>query len=171
MDHNPVYKSGVLQIIFSIKEKKNCMDVCSQRHRGGDKSLPEPITTEFTDIHYKVWDEIIYPFPNWECLGMDKSFHPILYWTGDYLSMLGMKLTHFSKMGPILQWVRIFVSKYWRSTGGLRPHNSMTHLTSFYQKENDTKFIQRPTGMHHIAFCYFVTYMWCNSCWYVFPGN
>ena len=78
MDHNPACKSGILQIIFSIKERKFCMDVCFQRHRICDKSLPESISTEFTDIHYKVWDEITYTFPNfngesvWECLGMDK---------------------------------------------------------------------------------------------------
>ena len=32
--------------------------------------------------------------------GMDKKFSPTLCWTCDYLSMLGLKLTHVSKMGP-----------------------------------------------------------------------
>ena len=30
-------------------------------------------------------------------LGMDKQFHPTLYWTCDYLSMLGLKFNHVSK--------------------------------------------------------------------------
>ena len=44
-------------------------------------------------IHYKVWDEITYPFPNfcWS-LGMDKLFHPTIYWAYNYLSMMGLKL-------------------------------------------------------------------------------
>ena len=31
---------------------------------------------------------------------MDKHVHPTLYWTCDYLSMLGLKLIHVSKRGP-----------------------------------------------------------------------
>ena len=33
------------------------------------------------------------------CLGTDKQFHPTHYWACDYLSMLGLKLSHVSKMG------------------------------------------------------------------------
>ena len=33
-------------------------------------------------------------------LGMDKKFQPILYWTCEYLSMLGLTLIHVSKRGP-----------------------------------------------------------------------
>ena len=33
-------------------------------------------------------------------LGMAKWFHPTFYWTRAYLSMLGLKLIHISKMGP-----------------------------------------------------------------------
>ena len=33
-------------------------------------------------------------------LGMDKLFHPTLYWSCDYLSVLGLKLNHVSKRGP-----------------------------------------------------------------------
>ena len=33
-------------------------------------------------------------------LGMDKWFHPILYYGCNYLSMLGLKLNHVSKRGP-----------------------------------------------------------------------
>ena len=47
-------------------------------------------------IHYKVWDEIIYPFPN---LGMDKKFHLTLHPICNYLSRLGLKLTHVCKWG------------------------------------------------------------------------
>ena len=32
-------------------------------------------------------------------LGIDKKFHPTLYWACDYLSMLGLKLIHVSKRG------------------------------------------------------------------------
>ena len=32
-------------------------------------------------------------------LGMDKLFHPTLYWVCDYLSMLGLRLNHVSKSG------------------------------------------------------------------------
>ena len=43
-------------------------------------------------IHYKEWDEITYPFLNFNgCT---------LYWACDYLSMLGLKLNHVSKRGP-----------------------------------------------------------------------
>ena len=55
-------------------------------------------------IHYKVWDEITYPFLNFNgaavgmscSLGMDKLFHPTLYRACDYLSKLGLKLNHVS---------------------------------------------------------------------------
>ena len=33
-------------------------------------------------------------------VGMDKQFHPALYWACDYLSMLGSKLSCVSKGGP-----------------------------------------------------------------------
>ena len=40
-------------------------------------------------------------FKRWS-LGMDKQFHPIIYWAFDYLSMLGLEFTHVSKKGPML---------------------------------------------------------------------
>ena len=54
-------------------------------------------------IHYKVWDEITYPFLflNFNgCLGVDKQFHPTHYNGCYYLSMLGFKLNHVSERGP-----------------------------------------------------------------------
>ena len=39
-------------------------------------------------------------------LGMDKQFHPMLYWACDYLSMLGFKLNHVSKKGLLQIRVR-----------------------------------------------------------------
>ena len=53
-------------------------------------------------IHYIVWDEITYPFPNfnggnievWEWIS---NFSPTHYWACDYLSVLGLKLNHDSK--------------------------------------------------------------------------
>ena len=56
-------------------------------------------------IHYKVWDEINYPFSFNGCnrwsLGTDKSFHHTLHWAYDYLSILGLKLNHVSKKDPV----------------------------------------------------------------------
>ena len=56
-------------------------------------------------IHCKVWDEITYPFLNFNgcnhrSLGMDKLFHLTLYQACNYLSMHGLKLNHVSKRGP-----------------------------------------------------------------------
>ena len=58
-------------------------------------------------IHYKVWDEIVYPFPNFNgnnwILWMDKQFHRKLYSASDYLSMLGFKLkTMLAKWAPVV---------------------------------------------------------------------
>ena len=36
-------------------------------------------------------------------LGMDKQFRPILYWVCNYISMLGLKLNHVIKSGPMRQ--------------------------------------------------------------------
>ena len=55
-------------------------------------------------IHYKVWDEITYSFPNfngctvevWERIN---NFNPHFIMGGNYLSMLGLKLIHVSKRG------------------------------------------------------------------------
>ena len=44
-------------------------------------------------IHYTVWDEITYSFPNFN------GAHTTLYQECDYLSMLGLKLNHVSKRG------------------------------------------------------------------------
>ena len=55
-------------------------------------------------IHYKMWNEITYPFLHFnggtvEVQGMDKWCHPTLYCACDYSSMLELKLTHVSKRG------------------------------------------------------------------------
>ena len=59
-------------------------------------------------FHYKVWDEITYPFLNFN-VTMDKKFHPTLYRACDYLSMLGLKLNHVSKRGP--WWEYFFLNE------------------------------------------------------------
>ena len=60
-------------------------------------------------IHYKVSDEIRYPFPNFNSCwnfnrccnsGVDKWFYPTLYWAYDYLSMLGIMLPMLVKGVP-----------------------------------------------------------------------
>ena len=78
--------------------------------------LPEPLLqtwinfdpsmdAELIYIYYNVCNENNYPFPNlsgrWS-IGMQKYFHPTLYWRCDYLSMLRLKLIHVSKKGPML---------------------------------------------------------------------
>ena len=55
-------------------------------------------------IHYNVWDEITYPFLNFNCATVDVYkwiSSCILHFTGacDYLSMLGLKSNHVSKRG------------------------------------------------------------------------
>ena len=42
-----------------------------------------------------------YPFPNFNgsSLGMEKSFHPTVYWICDYISNSELKLNHVSKWG------------------------------------------------------------------------
>ena len=56
------------------------------------------------------WDEIAYPFLNFNgCTGMDKQFHPIFYMDA-YLSMLGLKLVHVSKKGP---WYASWIEEWW----------------------------------------------------------
>ena len=44
-------------------------------------------------------------------LGMDKKFHPTLYWACDYLSMLRWMLNHVSKRGPRVQFLSVTQSK------------------------------------------------------------
>ena len=78
-------------------------------------------------IHYKVWDEITYPFPN-------VNSATTLYWTCDYLSMLGLKImpcyqkgsqlwykiTYFAhrilnwKTAPLLNWQHSDRFPWWR---------------------------------------------------------
>ena len=42
-------------------------------------------------------------------LGMDKEHHLSLYWACDYLSILGLKLNHVSKMGPWSDWKQTII--------------------------------------------------------------
>ena len=49
-------------------------------------------------IHYEVMGEITYPFQT--VMILDEQFCPTLYWACDYLSMLGLKLSHVCKQGP-----------------------------------------------------------------------
>ena len=72
--------------------------------------------------YYNVWEEIAYPFPNFNgAAGMDKKFHPRC-WVCDYLFMLGLKLSCINKRIPrsrcnkkriFLSWVVIII-KAWR---------------------------------------------------------
>ena len=70
----------------------------------------------------KVWDKITYPFLNFNgatvelSLEMDKYFRPTHYDGCKYLSMLGSKLIHVSKMG---HWRLMCALGYtqWKSHG------------------------------------------------------
>ena len=59
-------------------------------------------------IHHKVCDGITYPFPNFNSCSIEvwewMLFHPTLYWTFHYLSMLGLKLTHLPSATYMHQW-------------------------------------------------------------------
>ena len=46
-------------------------------------------------------------------LGMDKLFHPTVYWACDYLSMLGLKSNHVSNRGYLKQIGRMELSPWW----------------------------------------------------------
>ena len=47
-----------------------------------------------------MWDEITYPFPNFNCCIVEVWEVISNYWTCDYLSMLGLKLIQVSKRSP-----------------------------------------------------------------------
>ena len=63
-------------------------------------------------IHYKVWDEITYPFPNFNGAAVEvwewiSNFTPHC-WAYDYLTMLRFKLIHVSKRGLWSCFTRLF---------------------------------------------------------------
>ena len=51
--------------------------------------------------------QLIMPFLHDWSLGLDNSFHLTLYWSCDYLSMLGLKLMYVSKRTPIIKFINI----------------------------------------------------------------
>ena len=59
-------------------------------------------------IHYKMWVKLCIHSQTPKSLVLDWSFHPIPYWTCDYLSMLGLKLIHVSKRSPC-----VWSETYW----------------------------------------------------------
>ena len=66
-------------------------------------------------IHYKVWNEITYPFWNSNGCTVDvlewiTKFHPTLYRACDHLSMLGFKTQSVLVKGPL---VCPYISGYW----------------------------------------------------------
>ena len=77
-------------------------DSCGPFNLPGLTSIPAWIGNY---THHKVWDEITYPFPNFNNAplkfgnGYVISSHTLL---GDYLFMLGSKLIHASKSRPCL---------------------------------------------------------------------
>ena len=69
-----------------------------------------------------MWDEIIYPFPNFngciiEVLGKDDIFHPKFYDGSNYSSILESKLIHVSKeKTPEWEFILIRYDSYIEST-------------------------------------------------------
>ena len=54
-----------------------------------------------------MWDEYTRPFTNFNGVTVEvwewiSNFIPIFYWTCDYLSMLGLKLSHIRKKRPLV---------------------------------------------------------------------
>ena len=83
--------------------------------------IPAWISNHMTN---KVWDEITYPFPNFngatiDVLGMNKLFHPTIYNGCDYISTLGLKLIYVSK-GATNMWWRMYLEKISGLAGNLR---------------------------------------------------
>ena len=68
-------------------------------------------------IHTKVWDEITYPFWNFNgCTVEDREDREVisshtLSWC-NYLSMLGLKLTHVNKRSPVIQPANCFFDQW-----------------------------------------------------------
>ena len=50
-------------------------------------------------IQYEVWNEIIHTFPNFNGATIWIWFNSTLYWSRDYLYMLGLKLIRISTWG------------------------------------------------------------------------
>ena len=79
----------------SIHMKLKCANSYkSTKHNGGLVIYPICVPFYISDcIHYKVWYEITYPFPNINgaSLGIDAYFHPTLYWPCDYSGLLGLR--------------------------------------------------------------------------------
>ena len=62
----------------------------------------------------KVWDEITYPFLNFNGCTIE-----VYEWISNYLSILGSKLNHSSKRGPWwYQGTRLCLSQYWPNLCG-----------------------------------------------------
>ena len=69
------------------------------------------------NIHYKVWYEVTYPFPNFNGVTVEvyewaSNFIPRFIECGDYLSMLGFKLIHVISGVPQSQRVAILQSNF-----------------------------------------------------------
>ena len=76
-------------------------------------------------------------------LGLDKWFHPTLYKPCDYLSMLGLKLIHVSKMGP---WCVLFFLLYRQSLADSRDEFPNTWWR--HQMETFSRYWPVVRGIH-----------------------
>ena len=73
-----------------------------------------------------------YPFPNFKKhwhLGMDKYFHPTLYWACDYLSMPRFKLNYVRKGVPVVQLIGL-------SSLTLSPQEEIKNVINYHVVRN-----------------------------------
>ena len=94
------------------------------------------------------------------CLGMEMKFHPTLYWTCDYLCMLGLKLNHVSRGRP--SWaphndeptlIHIMAGIH-HGQEKKKHHWNLNQNTIFFVQENECK-----NGSHKISA------ILCLKCW------
>ena len=113
-------------------------------YKHGLTFIPEWISK---NIHYKVRDEITYPFQNfngatikvWQCNS------PHISWECDYLSMLGLKSNHVSKRVKGAQYVRheyIFTIEQ-----TLFNHSIRTYVT-IHSVRGVNVFVSKATTVH-----------------------
>ena len=80
-------------------------------------------------IHYKVWDEITYPFSNLNCAVLEVwerlSNFRHLYWAGDYLPKLGLNYISVSKSVQVTQRIEVYLGRSFSS------HYDVQHVWIF----------------------------------------
>ena len=99
-------------------------------------------------IHYKVWDEITYPFSNLNCAVLEVwerlSNFRHLYWAGDNLPKLGLNYISVSKSVQVTQRIEVYLGRSFSS------HYDVQHVWIF----DETNF------RRNISFLFFSVAFW-----------